>query len=104
MNTLYWTWPRDRIFADYTCALLCVASEERRFRLQFLKVPTDRDRFGDALAIVRLGHGDGAEGVPLLEFIGLLFPLDQIYLHGRNPDALLGEEDSNASRIRSPAA
>jgi hypothetical protein len=82
-------------------AVLRADTHERRLGLRLLEVAADRDRLRDAGAVVELEQRRAAERV--LVDVGRLPVLacrPDVDLHGRHREALLGEEDPHAARIR----
>src|SRR5205085_65585 len=67
--------------------------------VEFLEIPADGDRLGDAGAIVELQHRKTAERVAAQRLRRAVRSLKQIDLFGRDRDPLLGEKDANPTRI-----
>ena len=67
--------------------------------MQRLEVAADRDRLGDAGAVVELEHRQPAHRIDLEEFGLAVFGRRYIHLLQRNRDSLFGQEDAHAARI-----
>jgi len=79
---------------------LRVAAHQGRSRPRRLEIDAEADRIGDARAIIELQHRHGAIGIDRPEGFRELLAMAQIDLHGRQRDALLGQEDTDPPRAR----
>ena len=67
--------------------------------MQALEIAADRDRFGDAGAVVELQHGQPAGGVLRQKFRRAVLARHQVdFFHGKG-SPLFGQEDAHPARV-----
>ena len=74
-------------------------SEQGRFRVQFLKIATDRNRFRDTCPILQLEDWNGPNRILGQEFRRFLLALDDIRMHQRDINSFLGQKNANAAGV-----